>query len=391
MNRTKAKVCLGVSGLLVFMMLLSGCDPGLLPIPLPIRFPAQGPHFLYVVNSISTSISGFSIDSTSGALTSVGPAVPTGDGSIYAVATENGKFLYVANAEEDASNVSAYRINPKTGVLTPTTPATFPVTGDGQPFGIVVDPSSTHVYTANAGSISAFRIDPITGNLSNVPGTPVSTGNVEPQNLTLTPNGQFLYVTYGLTNQVAAYTLNSAGLPQAKGRPVATGEFPIGIVVDPGGRFAYVANWISNDVSRYVITPGTGVLVPAGTTSVGAGCEPQELVVDPSARFLYVTCPGLSNIAQFAINPQSGALTAVDSPLATGLATEPRGIAVDASGKFVYSALNTANRIGVAEIGLTGTLKLTTDSPGTKNGPLGVAIANPQSDVRWGAADSSGD
>jgi 6-phosphogluconolactonase len=378
MNATRAKACLGLSGLLLFTTALS--SSGVDSFSMPVRFPGESnPHFLYVVNSISSTVLGFAINPGTGALTAIDPAVPADDGSIYAAATPNGRFLYVANGDLDSSSVSAYRINPRTGVLAPTSPAAFPITGDNQPFGIAVDPSSTHVYTANTASISAFRIDQVTGALSNVPGTPVATGNVEPQDLALTPNGKILYVTYGLTNQVAAYALNDQGLPvPMMGTPVTTGDFPEGIVVEPGGRFAYVVNWLSDDVSGYKVTPETGLLVPLGTTSLGQGCEPQELAVNPSGKFLYVTCPGFSNIAQFAINPQNGSLTPVQSPLSAGLAAEPRGIAVDPSGRFVYSAFNGPNRIGVAEIGLTGALKLTPATQETMNGPLGVAIANPR-------------
>src|ERR1700759_3991041 len=144
MNATKAKVCLGC---LLSGAMLSSCGSGTMPMqPVPVTPNLQ---FVYVVNAISSTVSGFSVNSTSGALTPVGPAVPAEDGSIYAAAAPDGKFLYVANAELDSSSVSAYVINPLTGVLTPTNPSSFKVTGDTQPFGIAVDPTSTHVYTTN--------------------------------------------------------------------------------------------------------------------------------------------------------------------------------------------------------------------------------------------------
>jgi len=368
----KAKVCLFSFGFLVLAFL--GCAGSDMRAPMPAPTPPPSPQFLYVVNTISATISGFSINATSGALTQVGPATPTAEASIYAAATPNGKFLYVATEDNDVNGVSGFVINPTTGVLTPTSPATFGVNGDSMPFGITIDPTSTHVYTANARSISAFKIDSVSGALSEVPGTPVSAGNEAPQTLTVTPNGKFLYTANGPTGTIATYTLDANGLPHPMGSLVGAGNFPIGIVVDPSSKFAYVANWLSGDVTRYTIA-ADGTLVPVDNTLIDQGCGPQELALDPSAHFLYVSCPGTSTIAQFAVDSSTGALTPMLPAFSPGAHTSPRGIVVDASGKFVYSALNTENQVGGSAIGAAGGLTSLPMPLPTGRGPLGVAIS----------------
>jgi 6-phosphogluconolactonase (cycloisomerase 2 family) len=380
MKMMKAWVRPGYAGFLTLTAMLSGCGQYMpvAPVVKPAPQNSPSPQFLYVANGISSTVSGFSIDAASGALTPVGPAVAADEGSIYLAASPNGKFVYVANAETNSSSVSAYTVNAATGVLTPTMPAAFKITGDTQPFGITVDRTSSHVYTTNFNSISAFNIDRLTGALSDVPGTPVLlTKDILPQSLTFSPNGQFLYMTGGATNKVYAFSINADGLPVTTDQPVAAGTFPIGIVAEPSGKFVYVVNWISDDVSRYTITPGTGALVPASaTTSLGRGCGPQELAVDPSSKFLFVSCPGFGSIAQLAIDPSTGALTPLPV-FSISTNAGPRGIAVDASGMFVYSALQSLNRASGSAIGATGELKAIDSAPATGRDPLGVAIASP--------------
>lgn len=373
----KAKVCLGI---MIAILFITGCGGGMRISPVPTPNHA-GSRFVYIVDSIQNSVSGYSIDATSGALTSVGAAVPADNAPIYAAATPDGNFLYVANADLSSKGVSGYRIDPMTGVLTPTSPVTFPITGDSQPLGIIVDPTSTHVYTANSASISAFAIDPASGTLTDVPGTPIysAVANSQFQNIAITPNGQFLYATDAGNNFVWAHAINSTGLPVRLPTPVHTGAFPEGIVVDPTGRFVYVANWQTDDLSMYAIAPGTGVLQPvAGTIFVAKGCGPQELAIDPAGKSLFASCSGLSTIARFSIDPNTGELIPSPPAFSTGLATAPRGLAVDASGLFLYSAWNSQNKAGVTAIGMNGMLSPGAPATATGRGPLGVVVSGHQ-------------
>jgi 6-phosphogluconolactonase (cycloisomerase 2 family) len=89
-----------------------------------------------------------------------------------------------------------------------------------------------------------------------------------------------------------------------------------------------------------------------------------------------VSCPGFGSIAQLAIDPATGALTPLPM-FSISTNAGPRGIAVDASGMFVYSALQSLNRTSGSAIGATGELKAIANSPATGMDPLGVAIASP--------------
>ncbi len=379
MNSTRAEICLRVATMAA--LTLAGCGgSSMIPNPAPNPVPSSS-RFLYVVDSIENSVSGYSIAASSGALTPIAfTPVTTGDAPIYAAASANGKFLYAANAATDSSSISGFVIDQTSGALRPTSPATLSINGDTDPLGIVVDAASAHVYTANAHSISAFNIDSASGALSDVTGTPVRVQDTNAMlaNLSLSPNSQFLYATDSGTNQVRAYTINVSGLPVPAGNPVASGDVPAGIAVDHAGKYVYVVNWRSDNISTYTIAPSTGALTSAATVSLGAGCEPQELAIDPSNTRLYVSCFGLNTVAEFRIDSATGALAPMLPPFSTGSATGPRGIAIDASGQYVYTALNTQNRVGSATIGSSGTLTAVNGAPATGRGPLGLVLSGQQ-------------
>jgi len=106
----------------------------------------------------------YSIDQTTGALTSIG-SVPSGNTPFGMAIDPTGRFVYVAN--RNSNNVSAYAINPRTGALTAVPGQPFSV-GANTPNAVTVDRTGRFAYTANQGdsTISNFTIDRTTGALA---------------------------------------------------------------------------------------------------------------------------------------------------------------------------------------------------------------------------------
>jgi 6-phosphogluconolactonase (cycloisomerase 2 family) len=73
-------------------------------------------RFAYVANGISDDVSAYTINAATGALASIGPAVPTGIGARSVSVDASGKFAYVANLT--TADVSIYTIDAVTGALT---------------------------------------------------------------------------------------------------------------------------------------------------------------------------------------------------------------------------------------------------------------------------------
>ena len=134
-------------------------------------------------------------------------------------------FAYVANI---ASNtVSGYTINPTTGALT----AIDSFTAGTNPVSITVDPTGKFAYVANSGSnnVSGYTINPTTGALTSISGFTAGTTTIS---ITVDPTGKFAYVANSGSNNVSGYTINSStgALTSISGSPFTAGSGPYSII-----------------------------------------------------------------------------------------------------------------------------------------------------------------
>jgi 6-phosphogluconolactonase len=87
-----------------------------------------------------------------------------------------GKFAYVANKGDNT--ISAYTINATTGALTPIPGSPF-AAGDA-PFSVAVDPTGKFAYVTNSyfldNTVSGFTINAVSGALTPIPGSPFAAG-----------------------------------------------------------------------------------------------------------------------------------------------------------------------------------------------------------------------
>lgn len=246
------------------------------------------------------------------------------------------KFAYVAN---DSSGISAFTVNPATGALSELSGSPFPAGKRAQ--SVAFDPASRFAYVANyyssgepndIGNVSMYLINPSTGALTS---NGAVTARVSPASVTVDPSGRFAYVVNASSGSVSMFSIDgSNGTLMSIAMAIPAGNGPNGVAVDPSGRFAYVANCgITKNVSMYTISVTTGALTPIGMP-VPAGMYPCSVAVDPSGRFAYVANTLDGNISMYTINATTGALTSMGMPVAAGVT--PVSVAVDPSGRFVY-------------------------------------------------------
>ena len=129
----------------------------------------------------------------------------------------------------------------------------------------------------------------------------------------------FWYVVSNGDNYLSGYSMNptTGALTPVPGSPFATGAGPFGVIADPTGRFVYVANEASGNVSGYAIDPSTGTLTAVANSPFTVGVNPLAVTVDPMGRFAYVGFG--TNIAAYTIDQVTGALTTVaGSPFCGG-------------------------------------------------------------------------
>jgi 6-phosphogluconolactonase (cycloisomerase 2 family) len=344
---------------------------------------------MYTVNSCTGQFT-----PTSPASVATGYSYPQNDAEEM-VADPLGRFAYVANLVSNATDlatISSFTINPTTGVLTPTTPATVP-TGFF-PQEIAIDPQGRFVYTANSddATVSMFTINQTTGVLNPTSPASVSTmvpGNVlwQPSFLTVDPTGKFLYVTELLSNDAAILMFNidqtTGLLSPTSPATVLTFGSPWQVAVAPNGKFAYVVNNDSggaytDGVGEYTLNSTTGVLttnalVPGTLAYVAAGNAPTAIAVDPTSHFAYVVNRIDSNVSMYTIDPETGNLTLNTTkayPLGiVGAGSEPFRIDFDPTGKFVY-VTNEGSAASIYTVNTDGTL-----APAGTTGSSGLATA----------------
>lgn len=272
--------------------------------------------FAYVTSSglfdTDGSVSTFAIDPTTGALTSTGGL--TGLNPNFCcfnsiAADPSGKFAYLTGAGGGSSSVSSYSINGTTGALTSIEESS----AGGSAVSVAVDPSGKFAYVANengpagsAGNVSMYTINATTGALTS---TGTIAAGINPASVAVDPGGKFAYVANSSSNDVSMYTINATTGALTSIGTIATDEGPVSVAVDPASKSAYVANFTSNDVSMYTIDATTGVLTSMG--KIAAGQSPTSIAVHPSGKFAYVTNSGSNDISMYSIDTNTGVLTLI--------------------------------------------------------------------------------
>ncbi|HZT01058.1 MAG TPA: beta-propeller fold lactonase family protein [Steroidobacteraceae bacterium] len=377
--------------------------------------------FAYTADNAGGKIYAYAIDQTSGALTPVSGS-PYADGTAPAAVSlaPNGKFAF--SASDNGTKINAFTIDQTTGALTAVAGSPFSTgftIGSAFP-DIAVDSQSAHLYLASAGDakVAGFSIDATTGALTALAGSPYAAGTNAGGIPAFSPDGKYLYVVDQNTSggSVSGYSIDptTGVLTALAGSPFAAGSNPYWIVFTPNGQFAYVSNFSGNNISAYSVSAGvltampTPVPVdggpqdltidPAGThlfvpvSSGGAnggvdvftinadgtltkvtgspyavGIGPRFVDVDPTGKYAYVSSAGTAGtgVYGFSIDPSTGALTALSgSPYSTGANSQPQFITVDASGKFGYTANQGSGTIsGFAIDPATGVLSAIAGSP----------------------------
>jgi 6-phosphogluconolactonase (cycloisomerase 2 family) len=354
--------------------------------------------FVYVVNKTDDTVSGFALDTTNGALSSIDtdgvtagnqPALATGASPVALVVDPTGKFLYVANETDES--VSGYSIDSMTGALSPID--TDAVTGGIQPAiatgiapaAVTIDPLGKFLYVMNGGgapgSVSAFAIDATAGALTTVAGSPFAAGTA-PADFAMDASGKFLYVANSGSDDVSAFTIDSTtgALAAVTGSPfgTGTGSGPGAVSVNPSGKFAYVANQAGKSISIFPIDSGTGALGSPSVKTTEAGQSAMH--VDPSGRYLYVANAADQLLRTYRISSFTGGLSLISAartrtqPVALAMTRGSKPLVVQP--KFGYVANSGADSVYKYSVDAsTGALSYDGAASSSVSSPQPYAIA----------------
>jgi 6-phosphogluconolactonase (cycloisomerase 2 family) len=366
-----------------------------------------GTGFLFVTTQGDNKISPFTIDLTTGKLTTNGTGLDTGSFPAAAVITPAGDAIFVVN--RDSKDISRYTIKAD-GTLTAVTPTQATGGGDN-PVGVAMDAAGKFLFVVNQGTFGSPQLSTISvfsiGQGAAL--TPVAQDNAQFSThlndtvaIAVTPDGKFLYAANRTDSTIIGYSVDANGLlTLLPGGPVDAGTTPVALTITPddpanpssNGVFLYVANSGSDNISVFSIcdkatltcvTPNGDIKEITGSP-FSAGLEPTSLVIanpkvttPPSGTFLYVADHGSNQVSQFTVASVSGSLTTI-SPPAISTGQTPVWVAARSDGHYVYAANNGGSSISPYHIadtktGVLGTIGGSTGTTATGGQPSAIVL-----------------
>lgn len=349
----------------------------------------------------------FAVDASTGALSALAPAtVATGTSPRALVVHPGGDFVYVAN--QNSQDIGIYTRDAGTGALTS---AGTQAVGIGL-FALAVHPDGTVLYTGGPATaeLKGYAIDALTGLLTESSWSPLAMGHAGLLTLAAASTGVGLYgESVSLIDQwsldangaptplvPATVSLGSAvgfGMrldPRAENLYAAlnddtllvfdvdptTGELtdadePL-FIGRPGGRFLefqpahadasfdtvgfFALDTTANQVHAFAFDATTGALTAVGSADTGDN-ECWSIAVHPNLPCLYVSNDNIPNVEGSVVAFNIGATQALSAFGSFGTDISLDGLALDASGRFLYQSLWDAAAVRIHAVNpITGAL-----------------------------------
>lgn len=306
----------------------------------------------------------------------------------YTSPLQNMRATQVDLPPGNGRGIHLFEVNRTTGALTP---AGVHEMGTS-PSALAFNADQSLLYSANeterlgdneAGSVSAFAIDPATGELRLL--NTVSSGGKGPAHLSVHPSGKFVLVANYFGGSVAVLPVQADGslgeatdvkqdtgtVGPTKATHAPPGSFAISghdqahahmIEADHTGRFVLHADLGLDQILVWKFDAQAGILTPNDPPFVALppGDGPRHFAFHPNGRWLYSIQEEGSTVVLFDYDVEKGRLTARQtlSSLPPGFAGSNfcSEIMLSADGRFVYAGNRLHDSIAIFAVGADGTL-----------------------------------
>jgi 6-phosphogluconolactonase (cycloisomerase 2 family) len=182
---------------------------------------------------------------------------------------------------------------------------------------VASDGQGKYLYVGSQGGlISGYSIDPVTGSLTEINGSPYGAGR-QVNFLTVDSSGKYLFSVDNLSNTVWPFTITAGALSAVASSGTAasygiTPAPPLTASVDPLVHNLYVAMGPSGTEVFHI---ANGALVDAGTVPPTTGAESEFVVIERTGRFAYIA-DGVNGVVPCFIDQATGSLSLVPRPQA---------------------------------------------------------------------------
>jgi 6-phosphogluconolactonase len=313
----------------------------------------QSQRHLYAVNAINdpaATVTSFSIDPKTTALTQIGQVTSAGAGPAYISVDSTGHSAFIANYF--GSSVTSYRIQPDGTLSQPVDRIDFK---DHQKFGALgpnsarqtqphphcatISPDNRFLLVCDLGTdhITIFTIDPQTGHISDPKSFANDSAGCGPRHIAFHPNARWVYGINEINSTLDHYLWTATRFADTPlGMLVNTNtqiktiapDFPADkntaaeLAISSDGLFLYASNRGEDTLVVFSIRPKDGKLDLVQRISCG-GKTPRHFTIDPTNQWILSGNQDSATITIFRRDPATGKLTGptqstpLDSPLYT--------------------------------------------------------------------------
>jgi 6-phosphogluconolactonase len=275
------------------------------------------------------SISSFSMDRKTGALTFLNKVDAGGGGSCHLVVDKTGKMLFVANY--GSGNVASFAIKPdgsigeRTGFNQHSGSSVDPARQKGpHAHAVVLSPDNRFLFVPDLGmdQIKIYRVDAARGTFTaNDPGYATVKAGLGPRHFTFGRGAKFAYALCEMGSSVAVFSYNPV---KGSLTPVQTiSNLPDGftgidnsaeIEMDRSGRFLYASNRGNDSITVFAVDPAKGTLTKVQVVPT-QGNIPRNFALDPTGKYLIAANQKSNSLVVFSVDPQDGKLKAAGQML----------------------------------------------------------------------------
>jgi 6-phosphogluconolactonase len=252
---------------------------------------SKGKFLYYSSFGLSQGIGALAVDTATGALTPV-PGSPflAADFPDEVLVHPSGHFIYTENTSVPPTfplslkSISGFSVDSATGALAPVpnSPFTPPVTADLT--GFKFHPGGEFLYASTgsaANGILGWSVDSTTGTLNRLSASPFASGTTV-VGITIDPTGKFLYTGNG--GQVSGFNIDtgSGTLTAMSSSPFETGGAIGSLVIDPSGQILVAGDLKNQTIILLKINALTGALTPLGSpTPISGGPASMVMATAP--------------------------------------------------------------------------------------------------------------
>jgi 6-phosphogluconolactonase len=219
--------------------------------------------------------------------------IATGKNAHEIITDRTNKYVFATNLGSD--QIVQYKLDAKTGTLTPNDPPAFKTRADHGPRHFRISPDNKYVYVLHelSGHVAQLALDPVKGTLREID----SVGSV-PAESGLVPGTALAPLS------PAAMAAPGANAPKPDEKPKI---WAADIQLTPNGKFAYTTERTQSKIALFTVAPKTGKLTYV--TNYQTEKQPRGIKVDPSGTFLLVAGEKSDRLGVFKIDPVKGTLS----------------------------------------------------------------------------------